>query len=99
MVDVLYDESLEFMSHEATKRRLAMSGTIWDEAIVGDRLVVSLHRIWGITESSAMGGEMNAWWQLHLDSHRWPSHRRASHMRASPIGHPIGVPLIGVSHS
>jgi hypothetical protein len=63
-----------------------MSGTIWDEAIVGDRLVVSLHTIWGITESSAMGPKMNAWRQRRLDSHRWPSHGRASHMRASPIG-------------
>jgi hypothetical protein len=44
-----------------------MSGTIWDEAIVGDRLVVSLHTIWGITESSAMGPKMNAWRQRHLD--------------------------------
>jgi hypothetical protein len=44
-----------------------MSGTIWDEAIVGDRLVVSLHTIWGITESSAMGSKMNAWGQRHLD--------------------------------
>jgi hypothetical protein len=37
-----------------------MSGITWDEAIVGDRLVVSLHTIWGITESSAMGPKMNA---------------------------------------
>jgi hypothetical protein len=44
-----------------------MLRTIWDEAIVGDRLVVSLHTIWGITESSAMGPKMNAWGQRHLD--------------------------------
>jgi hypothetical protein len=37
-----------------------MSGITWDEAIVGDRLMVSLHTIWGITESSAMGPKMNA---------------------------------------
>jgi hypothetical protein len=29
--------------------------------------MISLHKIWGITESSAMGPKMNAWRQRHLD--------------------------------
>src|SRR5271163_3441907 len=76
---VVQRESLEFMSHEATEMRLAVSGTIWIRSSAESAVVVLSHT-W-LTASSSHGAENNG--------ARQQRRRRAvgeTRVRASPHG-------------
>ena len=82
---VVQRESLEFMSHEATEMRFAVSGTIWIRSSAESAVVVLSH-IW-LTASTSHGAENNG-----ARQQRCRCAVGETRVRGSPRAHPWITP-------